>query len=69
MDFILSFPYVRIIFTRQAKPSLASHAPSDKISKGGKASVFGSDDNVSDANINNPNVIASRLSKHNRKVL
>lgn len=68
-DEIASLPYVRVIFTKQANPSLASQAPNDKINSGVKLSVCDCIDKTIIDKINSPNVIASKFSKHRRKFL
>ena len=57
---------MRVIFTKQAKPSLASHAPSDRISRGGRVSVWELENDTCSVRIMRASVITSRFSRHRR---
>lgn len=68
IDFRLSFPWDRIMFTRQASPSLASHALIDRIVSEFSDSVgLMVNDDVS-VRTNSLKVMASRLSRHIRNL-
>lgn len=66
-DVRLSLPSVRVIFTRQASPRLASHAPNDSNKSAIITSVSDCMNNDIEEYINSPRVIASKFSKHIRK--
>lgn len=64
MDFRLSFPWDRIIFTKQASPSLASHALIDRIVREFNDSVGLMINDDMRVRRNRLRVMASRLSRH-----
>lgn len=66
---MLSLPCDRSIFTRHARPSLASHALIDKIRRVVRASVLASIREDMNLNIIIPSIINSRFSRAIRNLL
>lgn len=64
---MLSFPYERVIFTRQARPNLAPQAPRVRIIKTIVGLLSEKPERGGINIVTNPKIITSKLSRHINK--